>query len=85
MWHLFSIALLLLVGLLALPAMAAPEDKEAKKGDGDPYAEMHKKILKEFDKDGDGKLSDDEREKARDKVFSIPTVAQRKIPRGAGQ
>ena len=68
MRHLFSITLLLSAGLLALPAMAAPGDKEAKKGDSGPYAEMREKILKEFDKDGDGKLSDDEREKARDKV-----------------
>ena len=63
MRHLILIFFLLAV---ALPALADPGDKEGKKGD-DPYAGMREKILKEFDKDGDGKLSEEEREAARGK------------------
>ena len=54
-----------------MPAMAEPGDKEAKKGDGGPRAEMREKMLKEFDKDGDGKLSDEEREKAHEKMREL--------------
>ena len=55
-------------------AMAQPGDKDGKKGDG-PYAEMRERILKEFDKDGDGKLSDEEREAARGKVRELRMAA----------
>jgi hypothetical protein len=59
------------VGLLAMSAIANPADKGAKKGGGKDRAEMREKMLKEFDKDGDGKLSDDEREIARDKMREL--------------
>jgi EF-hand domain pair len=75
MRYLFSSFVFLSVGLMAMTAAAADPgdkgDKEAKKDDGGAYAEMREKILKEFDKDGDGKLSDEEREKARDKIREL--------------
>ena len=66
MRYLISSLALMAATVLAVPAMAQAE-KEGKKGD-DPYAGMKEKILKEFDKNGDGKHSDDEREAARGKI-----------------
>lgn len=55
-----------LAGLLALPALAETPD-EGGKPEGRPgREEMRERVLKEFDKDGDGKLSDEERQKARE-------------------
>ena len=78
MRYLFSSFVFLVAGAMALTAMA-DDDKETKKDDGGPRAEMREKILKEFDKDGDGKLNDEEREKARDKMREF-----HRGPRGEG-
>ncbi len=71
MRYLLSSFVVLTVGLLAMPALADPTDKEAKQGDGGPRAEMREKMLKEFDKDGDGKLNDEERAKAHEKMREL--------------
>lgn len=59
----------LMTALLA--TAAAADEGDDKKPEGDSKAkpsardEMHRKVLKEFDKDGDGRLNEDERAKAR--------------------
>jgi hypothetical protein len=78
MRYLFSGFVFLTVGLLAMSAIADPADKDAKKGDGKDRAEMREKMLKEFDKDGDGKLSEEEREAARGKVRELRMAAAKK-------
>jgi hypothetical protein len=60
-WMAFGLA-----ALLAAPAFAGEGDKPAK-GDKPPRSEdFRQKMLQEFDTDGDGQLSDDERTKMRD-------------------
>lgn len=71
MRYLMASFVFLAVGLLALPARADDDDKDAKKADDGPRAEWREKMIKEFDKDGDGKLSDEEREKAREKMREL--------------
>ncbi len=72
MRYLFSSFVLLAVCLLAIPARAEGDDKkDAKKPDDGARIEWREKILKEFDKDGDGKLSDEEREQAREKMREL--------------
>ncbi len=71
MRYLFSSFVFVTIGLLAASAIAAPDDNDAKKDDGGARAEMREKILKEFDKDGDGKLSDEERAQAREKMREL--------------
>ena len=58
--------LILAAGLLAVPAMAEPPKDGGGKGDRPGREEMREKMLKEHDKDGDGKLSDEERKAAHD-------------------
>lgn len=53
-------------GLLAVPALAQPPENGEQRGDRPRREEMRERMLKEFDKDGDGKLSDEERQKARE-------------------
>lgn len=72
MRYLLSSFVLLAVGLLAIPARAEGDDKkEVKKADDGPRVEWREKVIKEFDKDGDGKLNDEEREKAREKMREL--------------
>lgn len=71
MRYLFSSFVFLAASVMALSALADPADKDAKKGDDKSRAEMREKMLKEFDKDGDGKLSDEERETARAKMREL--------------
>jgi hypothetical protein len=91
MRYLFSSFVFLTVGLSAMSAIADPADKDAKKGGDKDRAAMREKVLKEFDKDGDGKLSDDEREKARDKMRELrggkkgDKGERRKSERGEGR
>lgn len=60
-WTLCGVA-----ALLAAPALAGEGDKPAK-GDKPPRGEdFRQKMLEEFDADGDGELSDDERTKMRE-------------------
>lgn len=55
-----------MAALLAAPVFAAEGDKPAK-GDKPPRGEdFRQKMLEEFDADGDGELSDDERTKMRE-------------------
>jgi len=56
--------LILSAGLWALPALAN-EPKDGEEHDR-PGREMREKMLKEHDKDGDGKLSDEERKAAKE-------------------
>lgn len=60
-----TLATMLALGLLAVPALANPAegDNKAGKSDRPPTREQ---VVKEFDKDGDGKLNEKEREKARE-------------------
>ena len=54
-------------GLLALPALArADENKDS--GENPKREEMRERMLKEFDADKDGKLSDEECQKAREQM-----------------
>jgi EF hand domain-containing protein len=71
MRFLCSTFVVLAVSVLAMSARADSDDKDAKKDDGGPRAEMREKILKEFDKDGDGKLSDEERDAARERMREL--------------
>src|SRR5947208_1192769 len=52
---------------LSLSAIAQPPEKDGKKG-GDKRAEIREKLLKEFDTNHDGKLDEQERAKAREKM-----------------
>ena len=85
MRYVFSSFVFLAAGLLAMPAMADPGDKEAKQGDGGPRPEMREKMLKEFDQDGDGKLSDEEREKAHEKMRELHGDRGGRGERGKGR
>ena len=69
MRYLFLSFVFLSTGLLCSAAIA--DDKDDKKGDGDGRSQMREKIVKEFDKDGDGRLNEDEREKAREKMREL--------------
>lgn len=72
MRYLFSSFVLLAVGLLAIPARAEGDDKkDVKKDEDSPRVEWREKMIKEFDKDGDGKLSDEERDQAREKMREL--------------
>ena len=62
----YLFATMAVAGLMALPALAQPPEDGGKKGDRPSREEMRERMIKEFDKDGDGKLSDEEREKARE-------------------
>jgi hypothetical protein len=79
MRYLLSSFVIATVGLLAMTAMAAESDgKDAKPSDeGAVRAGIREKILKEFDKDGDGKLSDDERQEARQKMRELMSERHR--------
>jgi hypothetical protein len=52
--------------LVALTTLAQPPDDRSEKADRPRGPEMRERLLKEFDKDGDGKLSEEERETARE-------------------
>src|SRR4029078_4104160 len=58
---------LVAASMLALTALAQPPEKDDKKGD-DRRAEMHERMLQEFDANKDGKLDDKERAKAHEKM-----------------
>jgi Ca2+-binding EF-hand superfamily protein len=58
-----TLTMILAAGLWAAPAMAE-ESKDGEKGDRQ-RDEIREQMLKEHDKDGDGKLSDDERKAAK--------------------
>jgi len=62
----YVLASIAVVGLMALPALAQPPENDGEKGDRPRRAEMRERMLKEFDKDGDGRLNDEERQTARD-------------------
>jgi len=82
--HLFCAGL-----LTALLAATAAADEAEKKKDDSPKAkqgagdreEMHRKMLKEFDKDGDGKLNEEERAKAREFRHERMRAGDRERPR----
>jgi hypothetical protein len=64
-----AFALLLLIGAcLMAPAsvLAQPPEDGGKKGGRPPRGEMRERMLREYDKDGDGKLNEEERKAARD-------------------
>ena len=69
---------LISASVLSLSAIAQPPDKDGKKGD-DQRAEMHKKMLKEFDANKDGKLDDQERPQTREKMREMRSGS----PKGA--
>src|SRR3954462_1725294 len=73
MRYLVASFILASVGLLPMSVLAADSDgSEANKAqDGAARAEIREKIIKEFDKDGDGKLSDEERQEARQKMREL--------------
>lgn len=66
MRNLFVLLLLIGASAAALPAFAEPP--EGKKGDRPGREQMRERMIKEFDKDGDGKLSEDERAKMREQM-----------------
>ncbi|MCI0333593.1 MAG: hypothetical protein L0228_10270 [Planctomycetes bacterium] len=72
------------VGLLTLPAMAQPPDG-GDKGDRPARGEMRERMLKEFDKDGDGILSDEERQKARESMRDRRGGGKKEGRPGAGR
>src|SRR5262245_1270224 len=53
-------------GLMALPAMAQPPEGRPELGDRGRGSDVRERVRAEFDKDGDGRLNDEEREAARD-------------------
>jgi hypothetical protein len=55
-------------GLVALTTLAQPPEEGDKPADRPPREEMRERMLKEFDADNDGKLSDEERHKARESM-----------------
>jgi hypothetical protein len=67
MKKLVALSAILLSATLASVAAAQESDKPAPPREGRPdRAAMRERLLKEFDADGDGKLSDEERAKARE-------------------
>lgn len=60
------LGMIAMAGLLALPAMAQPPEKGGDKGDRPRGGEFRERMLKEHDKDGDGKLSEEERKAAHE-------------------
>ena len=64
--------------LLSMSVMAAePDAKDANQDDGAARAEIREKLVKEFDKNSDGKLSDDERQEARQKMRELMSERHR--------
>jgi hypothetical protein len=64
--------------LLSISVMAAePDAKDANQDDSAARAEIREKLVKEFDKNGDGKLSDDERQEARQKMRELMSERHR--------
>ncbi len=64
--------------LLAISVMAAePDAKDSNQGDSAARAEIREKLVKEFDKNSDGKLSDDERQEARQKMRELMSERHR--------
>jgi len=68
MRYLISAAALIAAGLVALPAIAQPPGPQ---GPGEPGGRMRdpefrQRMIEEFDKDGDGRLSDEERQAMRE-------------------
>jgi len=59
--------LIALAGLLALPVLAQPPDQPDASG-GRPDRPARERILRAFDKDGDGRLNDEEREAVREQM-----------------
>ena len=64
MRYLLTTLTVIAAGFVALPAMAQPPDGERGGRLRDP--EMRQRMLDEFDQDGDGRLSDEERQAMRD-------------------
>jgi hypothetical protein len=79
MRYLFSSIVFLVAGAMAITALA-DDEKEAKKDDGGPRLEIRERVVKEFDKDGDGKLNDEERDAAREQMREFHQF--RRGPRG---
>jgi len=67
MRHRLSVMTFLAAGLLAMPALAQPPG-EAGEGGDQPRRPARERILRAFDKDGDGRLNDEEREAMRQQV-----------------
>jgi hypothetical protein len=70
MRYLISAAALIAAGLVALPAIAQPPGPQ---GPGEPGGRMRdpefrQRMIEEFDKDGDGRLSDEERQAMRESM-----------------
>ncbi len=62
------ITIVAIVLAVAVPAFAQGENSESRSGHRPP-GHMRKKLLEKFDKDGDGKLSEDERKAARQEML----------------
>ena len=68
MRHVVTALTVVVAGLISLPAFAQPPEDGGERGDRPGREEMRERMLKEHDKDGDGKLSDEERQAAREQM-----------------
>src|SRR5262245_12689463 len=66
MRYLVTCVALVTCSMLAITALAQDAKKEEKKNE--KRAEMKERLLKEFDANNDGKLDDQERQKAKEKM-----------------
>lgn len=64
----FTVPICLILTVLTTGSVWADEESAKNEDRGDRRAEMRRKIMEEFDADGDGELSDDERAKAREEM-----------------
>src|SRR4051794_27811217 len=82
MRYLVSCVALLACSVVAMSALAQDAKKEEKKDD--KRAEKRERMLKEFDTNKDGKLDDQEKQKAREKMREMRAARQGGDKKGAG-